>query len=275
MHYCACHRLFVLALALVVVVPSVVLGQGFTGTSVASSFVVTGDATDGDILSFDPLTQTHRRSGARNDALMFGVVVDDPLLQVSDIDPVPGARPVVRVGEAVVNVSTRAGIIRTGDLVTTSDLAGLGERADRDTAGYVLGVALEDMQYASTDRTLPEGVQFGKVAVALRVGQYLPGDSMTEEPTSTEPIIVPIGQTNETGIDYFMMFRYILATVVVLLSILIALRSFGGALSQSVIAVGRNPLARSAIYSMMLWNSLFILIVSGVGLCLGIAIIVL
>lgn len=249
----------------------------YVGTSIASSFPIAGPVEDGDILSFDVETETYTRSLKQSDESVFGIVVDDPVLEFSTNQVLPDGRPVVRVGEAVVNVSTLKGIIEAGDLVTTSSVAGLGEKAPVGEPTYLVGVALEDMRFASTARTdLPGTVRFGRVPVALRMGQHIPGaEKDTQTASSTQPLATGPGSVDEKGLQYFMLIRYVLAATVVVVSILIALRSFGGALAQSVISVGRNPLARSSIMSMMLWNSLFILIVSGVGLGIGVAIIVL
>jgi hypothetical protein len=77
---------------------------------------------------------------------------------------------------------------------------------------------------------------------------------------------------DQSSFDYVMIFRYVLAAAVALAAIVIALRSFGGTLSQSIISVGRNPLARGTILSMMLWNTFLIFLVSGAGLAIGVAI---
>jgi hypothetical protein len=206
---------------------------------------------------------------------MFGVVVDDPLLYVAGNEELPGARPIIRHGEATVNATTLGGVIRAGDLVSTSPLAGLAQRVPRDKGVYIVGIALDDMQLSTTTRAdIPDTVRYGTVPVALRMGLYLP-DAGSGSSTSTEEVKVGIGNVDELGIEYFSLFRYILAAIVALAAIVIALRSFGGTLAQSVISIGRNPLARKTIISMMLWNSFLIIIVSGVGLGLAIAILVL
>jgi F0F1-type ATP synthase membrane subunit c/vacuolar-type H+-ATPase subunit K len=130
------------------------------------------------------------------------------------------------------------------------------------------------MQRATTSRAdLPENIQYGRVPVALRMGLYLP-ESDVRTATVTQNIING-AETNSREADYFNIFRYILAALVALAAIIIALRSFGGTLAQSVISIGRNPLARKTIISMMLWNSFLIVVVSGVGLGLAIAILLL
>jgi F0F1-type ATP synthase membrane subunit c/vacuolar-type H+-ATPase subunit K len=63
----------------------------------------------------------------------------------------------------------------------------------------------------------------------------------------------------------FKVFRYSLAAIVAALAILVAARRFGDTFSQSVISVGRNPLARSQIRSMVVWNSFLIILISCVG----------
>jgi hypothetical protein len=260
--------------SIIISAPFFVQAQEYANTAVASSLPISGLVNDGDVVSYDVTGDRYVRSDTLGDESVFGIVVDDPLLYVVGNEALPGARPLIRSGEATVNVTTLGGVIRAGDLISTSPIAGLGQRVPRDAGIYMLGIALADMQRATTSRAdLPENIQYGRVPVALRMGLYLP-ESDVRTATVTQNIING-AETNSREADYFNIFRYILAALVALAAIIIALRSFGGTLAQSVISIGRNPLARKTIISMMLWNSFLIVVVSGVGLGLAIAILLL
>jgi hypothetical protein len=70
-----------------------------------------------------------------------------------------------------------------------------------------------------------------------------------------------------------MMFRYVLGAIIALAGVIVALRRFGDTFTQGVVSVGRNPLARKHIRSIMLWNSLSILFAGGVAFTAGMFII--
>jgi hypothetical protein len=248
-------------------------------TTVAVPIVVEGTARDGDIIAYDPRTGTYHVSKSTGDENVFGVIVDDPVLYMeSDVSERQGARPVVRQGEAVVNVSTAAGVIRAGDLVTTSSIPGTGQRASRDDIGYILGFAIEDMFVSSNEVTVGDMVaQLGNVPVALRIGPHLSEKGVSFiASTSIEGFHQhPDGEfdTAAGSIDLFKVLRYILAAVVALTAMIISVRRFGDTFTQSVISVGRNPLARPQIRSILFWNALLIVLVSGVGFAIAAAII--
>ena len=242
-------------------------------TTVASNIDLAGVARDGDIVSYDPGQNRYHLSEEREDELMYGVVVLDPVLLLSNGVSVEDATgtPVVRFGEAVVNVSTLGGEIRAGDLITSSAVVGFGQRVDSDEAEFVLGFALEDMQTLEAtvsvdDRT----VELGRVPVALRIGPHVSKEGAALISggmlTRGENGELLVGQNEEgQGFDFFKMFRYFLAAIVAILTVIVATRRFGDTFSQSVISVGRNPLARAQIRSMVIWNSILIVLISCVG----------
>jgi hypothetical protein len=254
--------------------------QSVSNATIASPVRIVGDVRDGDIVRYDSAGNTYRAAEEAHDTSLFGVVVDDPVLYVEGLEGVD-VRPVVRFGEARVNVSTLGGEVRAGDLVTSSRIRGVGARADAEEDGFVLGFALEHMTYdASSSPLVVDGteVQFGFVTVALRIG---PHSSNTDALTSTSTgvgalteLLEKVSKTEE-GVDPFKVFRYILGSGVAIAAVVLALRRFGDLFAQSVISVGRNPLARTQIRSILVWNAVLIIVVSSVGLGLGVAIIIL
>lgn len=259
--------------AISLAVPHSVRAQDLQATAVATSVRIDEGARDGDIIAFNDSTGTYRLAQGVGDIRIAGVVTMDPLLHFTVEDGAEGSVPLVRFGEAVVNVSDAGGHIRAGDLVTSSEQAGIGIRAPSDTDVYVLGVALEDMQSIEGEAGQ---VLYGRVPVALRIG---PASAMTGMvmASTTPPAAVQQQPENQTTqrLDLIMLFRYLLAAIVAFGAMVAALRSFGGSLSQSIISVGRNPLAKSSITSMLIWNSILIVLVSSLGLAIGAAIILL
>lgn len=251
-------------------------------TTVASPVIVTGDVKNHDIVSYSGEEDVYKASGSFADESMFGVIVDDPVLYMeSDISLQQGARPVVRYGEVLVNASSLGGDILPGDIVTTSPIQGIGQRVMRKDAPYILGFALERITY--TGETVyfeGEEVRLGTVPVALRIGPYLTraGVAFVSSGKEYEEIFKEINEKgglvqDPNAIGAFKIFRYLLAAAVAITAMVVSLSRFGDAFKQSVVSVGRNPLARSQIRSILLWNVLFIVLISGTGLGIAVAII--
>jgi F0F1-type ATP synthase membrane subunit c/vacuolar-type H+-ATPase subunit K len=264
----AAQTAILLCVALLIQVDAVSANQSYT--TVASTIETEGTLRDGDIVSYNPAQNIYHPSKEYADEMVYGVVVLDPVLHLSELEGTTASTtgtPVVRYGEVMVNVSTLGGEIHAGDLVTTSVIEGFGQRVAREDGSYVLGFALEDMQFSGESVQVGEQtIELGNVAVALRIGPYV-----TKQGAELIASTTLLGQggvvkdDGEGGIDMFKVFRYSLAAIVAALAILVAARRFGDTFSQSVISVGRNPLARSQIRSMVVWNSFLIILISCVG----------
>jgi len=128
--------------------------------------------------------------------------------------------------------------------------------------------------------------------VALRIGSYTYGDSEdglgvkgeAADKETVDNLITKVGELEMASqifgagaqrATWFQWFRYILGAGVAIASTVLALRRFGELFSQSIISVGRNPLARRQIRGILVWNAVLILLVSSVGFGVGIAVIVL
>ena len=94
--------------------------------------IVDQDAVEGDIMRNGPTGIT--KSTVEYDNQIFGVIQDNPLIVFRNVDGT--GIPVVRDGNAVVNVTTLGGPIKQGDFITTSGVAGKGQKATQ--SGYVL-----------------------------------------------------------------------------------------------------------------------------------------
>ncbi len=267
-------------LSVIPISPNARSADAFAGSAVAEPVTVAGVAHNGDIISFDPVHNTYQASQVYDDRHLFGIVADDPVLYLVDTNTQNNTRPVVRFGAALVNVSTIRGEIHAGDYVTSSVIAGVGARTDIAQDPVVIGIATSDMTIDTAIATQQVGgvtVRFGTVPVSLQVGMRPMEQTLTATGTGAS-VIINSEQDRLRAVaanSYLMIARYVLAVVVTLLAVIIALRNFGGTMSQGVVSIGRNPLARSYIMGMVLWNSLLILIVSGVGLAIGAAIILL
>lgn len=252
---------------------SLVFAQ-FGGFGIATTHTVEDEAAqDGDIVSLSAENGNLRITTIPYDEKMFGVVAESPTVVLRTVGL---NTPVIRSGEARINVTTLNGSIGIGDYITSSAIPGKGQKAT-DFNGYILGIALEP--FNETDGTLiefegKEAAQ-GKVLVAVGI-------------TATTPFIKKVsggflGNLQYTGELFLYMLtttrqserivRYILAVMVAVISLYISFRSFGHNVTKGIESIGRNPLAKGSIQSMIIVNVVLIAVVSLGGILLSLIII--
>ena len=177
---------------------------------------------------------------------------DKPLLVYKSLDQ--KGKPVVRAGIAYVNVSNAAGgTIKKGDYITSSEKPGVGQKST--ISGYVLGVALGDLTGAS-----------GKIPVAVRI-EYA-------ELTNTRSVLRLLDYFNLAAFQSVQnperasqFVKYGSAGLIVVASLILSFLIFARSIGKSIEAIGRNPLAKSAIQLSLIINAALtiITILIGVG----------
>lgn len=201
----------------------------------------------------------YRLSRLPYDGTVFGVVTEHPAVAFKDL-AAKNKYSVISLGKTLVRISTMNGQIKTGDLITTSTIPGVGQKATEN--GYVVGTANEN--YSESD---PKKIgliyttmhlSYGRVSEGLRenlIASLLQG--------ARAPFTSPINAL-----------RYILAGFIALLSFTGGFWFFGRASSMGVEAVGRNPLARRYILISVLLNVLITIGIMGFGVILAYIILV-
>lgn len=219
-----------------------------------------GTAETGDLIVVEADEYTFAQKDYHED--MYGVVAEDSAISLIDrsLNEVNSVK-VVSSGEAYVKVSSINGNIVSGDLITSSPIEGVAQKAD--VSGYVLGSALEN--YESND---PEEVGLILVQVNIR-SAYIPNRSQKDllnfmKSGAMAPIISPL-----------TTFRYLISALVVIASFVIGFSSFGKISGKSVEALGRNPLAGRDIKIAVIFNSIFVFGIMLAGIFLSYLILVL
>jgi hypothetical protein len=215
----------------------------------------------GDIILFDSETNLFRRSEGVNDPRVFGIVVENPTLLIETDESLV---PVSESGRLYVNVTLENGAIESGDAIVTSSTPGMGMRGGEEHA-YILGFAFEPFDGSEgVVEVLDDGeeVVLGTIAVDVRGGKnsILFQENITD---SELPRFSP-----DTG---KVVARFGFAAIVALASIALTFIAFLSSVRQSVISVGRNPLAKSSIRSMVILNIVLALIVTTVGIFFAIS----
>lgn len=222
----------------------------------------------GDIIARQTNPEIYRLAKL-GDTDIVGVVVRDPLLL---LDVIENGVPIAENGEVLVNVATLNGAITAGDLITVSVIPGKGMKA-RD-GDLVVGIAKED--FSSDDAIIMmdhngEEVSIGTIPVQLNVGfgNLLP--VITKGNTNN---LVNTGLITSNG-RVLDILKYTMALLVAVGSLYVSFRGFGVNIKNSIVSIGRNPLAKTSIQAMVVLNVFLILLVGGGGLFLSIVILLL
>ena len=209
--------------------PQLVSAQNSSGIATYLK-VVDEDVQDGDIIKFS--ADGYRRSDTPYETSVFGVVVTNPAISLES-DNIPNATPVVSSGKVFVRVTTKNGPIAAGDLITTSDIPGVGQKVTEN--GYVIGTALEDFRE-------PNPEQVGLVLIQLNITfNGVTGSASTNLLSAfrlalSSPYLTPLNAL-----------RYVFAAGIVLIALLVSATYFGRMATTGVEALGRNPLAGKSI----------------------------
>lgn len=214
--------------------------------------VADSDANAGDILSITK--EGLKRTSVSFDIMMFGVIAAAPVISVEPRSD--NTKAVLSSGVTDVRVSTSAGNIDIGDYVTSSDKPGTGVKAGEP--GYVLGKALAKYDNSSQDGLIPVDVNIGFAEVGIQSGGGL-GNT--------------IGRAVRNPQSFESLIRYILAAIVVILTIIGGTFAFIKFMSTGLLALGRNPLARVTIITGMVLSGLVVAVLAIVGLAVAAAII--
>lgn len=194
------------------------------------------------------------------DGSMVGVVSTEPLgsIEITDLE---NTYPMITEGIVAVRVSALAGNISANDLVTSSEIPGVAEKAVRN--GYVLGTALEE--FAPSDSS-SQGLILVSLNIhpAIGISGFRSNLLDTLRSGSAASILEPLASL-----------RYILAVLVVVISFVLGFIYFGRVAREGVNALGRNPLASRSIQISIAMNIILMLLIVLVGLGLGYLILVL
>lgn len=230
-----------------------------TSSGIAVSAPVSdNEAEDGDIICTYP--EGNVRCNLDYDPSMFGVISDNPAVSIEDQD-VASPRLIVSSGIVTVRVSSINGNITEGDFVTTSTVAGIGQKASRN--GYVLGMAMEN--YEQND---PNEVGRIQVMVNIHPAGGLSGPRGNLLQFIRQGLAVPVFEPVES-------LRYILAALMIIISFTLGMVYFGRSSRTGIEAIGRNPLAKRVIQLTVFMNIVLTIVIVLVGLSISYLILIL
>jgi hypothetical protein len=221
-----------------------------TSANISHSYNSSSNITNGSLVSLDPNHSNYvEPANTDNGQQLLGIAVasNDSLLA---IDPGPNSVQVATSGTANSLVSTLNGNISVGDQVSVSPIEGLGMKAAQ--GDYVIGLAQTSFN-SSTEGAIQQQIKdkSGKTAT-VSVGFIRLG------------IAIGTGSTNSgnqlNGLQQFSenLTGHVVPTVRVLVSVIIAAVTFIALVTliyatiySGIISIGRNPLAKYAVFRSM------------------------
>ena len=219
------------------------------GSGVAQYVALSAGAPDGAIVcQTDNLNQL---CNLAYDPNMLGVISLSPAVTIGTATPSSQVTPIIAAGRARVLVSAKNGPIAIGDYVTSSTDPGIAVKMTK--SGYALGTALENFNPTDSSET-------GQINVALNIR---PAVMSTKAGNN---LLEMVKQGMESAfLTPLSSLRYLIAGILVILSVGYGLSHFGHLAKSGVEAVGRNPLASRAIQLSVLFNVILTIGIIGVG----------
>lgn len=222
---------------------------------VANNLVV----ADSKVKTGDIVVQTDKgivRSTVPFDPRMLGVVVEFPVM--SSGLKTDNTKSIMSSGRATVNVTATHGIINEGDFVTSSDKAGVGQKAD--IQGYILGKAMASYKDTKKD---------GQIPVLVNMGSFSPGLNVAGALGALMASLITGFQNTQ---NFPIVLRYVLAFLISLITLVISSTTFVRFMRHGLEAIGRNPLAKKTIVSGMILNAVItaVLTIAGFGIAVAI-----
>jgi hypothetical protein len=235
---------------------------------IADSYDLTDqEAVGGDILSLT--TEGLKRSNSDYDNKIFGAINSDPLAAYKRVD---GTGTLVsRSGVVTVNVTTANGAIKTGDFITSSTIAGKGQKAL--ASGYVIGVAMKDfnegegsqIDFAQFENTEPRKISSGQIPVAIRI-EYAEISTSRNANALLSRLNAALFSNVQDPEKFVNVIRYVASGIVIIFSILIGLFILARVIPKGVEGIGRNPMARRSILLYTAFNIVLVVIIIMLGI---------
>ena len=240
-------RLLLTGVGVVLLVTSLSVA-GASSANISKSYSSSGEIANGSIVSLDQQRSDYVvAANTSNGKRLIGVAVksDDSLLAV---DATKGKIQVATSGNTTVLVSTLNGPVKVGDQIAVSPFNGIGMKS---VAGSeVIGLAQTDLN-DSTEGTVTQNVvdkdgkstsiRVGLVRVTIGVGTDTSAGSGIELNSLQKAAQSITGKVVPTS-------RVVMSLIIAIIALITLMTLIYGAIYGSIISIGRNPLARFAVF---------------------------
>lgn len=189
---------------------------------------------------------------------ILGVVVNDESAPLTLSNGQDNQVQVATSGIAPVLVSDINGEIAQGDHITASPIKGVGMKATANSK--VVGIAQgaprdsgNKQQTYTNENGEKQTLKLGEVAVLVNVAYYFSTPEKTIIPSAIQNVVNSFAGKKVEPLPIIISALIFIITLVVVVSIIYSM------IRSSIISVGRNPMAQSAVYRDVIQLSLLVL----------------
>ncbi len=214
-----------------------------------------GDPTiaPGSIITYSD--STYILSAIAYDPFIYGVTSQNPAIEFS-YDDNGTTVAVLTAGKLPLRVTGVNGPIAVGDRLTSSEVPGVAMLADKSG----ISVAIAQESWAPSDPN-QEGIVIATIDIKFTLARNL-----TDQKKVQSKLLDVINlSTIATLDDPKEAFRFVLAGVILLGSIIFSFLTFGRSAQNGILALGRNPLASKAISLGLVMNVIVSIVILGSG----------
>lgn len=232
-------------------------------TSLSQGYTTSDKLSVGSIVSLKASTSDQVVAATTGNAdSLLGVVIGEngSLLSLST-----GSDNQVQVassGTVPVLVSDINGTVERGDHITASPISGVGMKATGNIR--VIGIAEGNMERSSkqtyTDKAgSKKSVTIGQVPLMVNVAYYFKQPEKTIVPTALQNVANALAGKTVSTTPILISAAIFFVMLIVVSSMVYSM------IKSSIISVGRNPMAQSAVYRNVLQMSTIILVIVAAG----------
>jgi hypothetical protein len=221
---------------------------GASSANISHSYHASGSVSNGSLVSLDPLESDHvQPANTDNGSRLLGVTVagNDSLIAV---DATPGLVQIATSGSASALVSTVNGDIAVGDQIGVSPFDGIGMKAL--PGSRVIGLAQTAFNSHTSGKITRQvtdkqgktsSISVGYVRVSIAIGTYAGGTDVAN--------LSPLQRFARSITGHVVSTpRVALSVAIAIIAILALVTLIYASIYGSIISIGRNPLAKYAVF---------------------------
>lgn len=233
-------------------------------TSISQSYTTKDSVAVGSLVSLvDNSADQVTAASSANVGNLLGVVVNANSSPLSLSNGKDDQVQVATSGVVPVFVSDINGAISQGDHITASPINGVGMKTTSNarTVGVAQGEITNPSQQSYVDKAgTKHTVTLGQIPVLINVAYYYKQPDKTIIPSALQNIANAFAGRTVSTLPILIAAAIFIITLIVVVSIIYSM------IRSSIISVGRNPMAQSAVYRDVIQLSALVLAILAVGL---------
>lgn len=233
-------------------------------STISQGFLTPDELSLGSIVSLQTdTTDTVVASTTSNIEGILGVVINDDSSWLTLSNGQENQVQVATSGTTSVLVSDINGDVLEGDQITASPIKGVGMKATSNTKviGIAQGKASKSKKQEYTDSSgKKQTVSLDLIPIQINVAYFFKEPEKSIIPQSIQSLANAIAGKSVNTVPIIISGAIFIITLIVVVSIIFSM------IRSSIISVGRNPMAQSAVYRDVIQLSVLVVIILAVSL---------